>query len=890
VPRLRYALAAALLLTLLVSAARAPAAAPAASLDLTAARAQWIDAATVVWPLEGEAAASQELLYDPEGRIGVGDDGQITGPHQTIPLTPTELTEEQRAAYPHLAGQPAYALDPGDATDIAGVLRGQVVAVRRAADGTPTEATGVQIPGVLDDLYADAAADAQLGPVFAADGTPTLSVWAPTAHEVALELDGETVPMTRDDTNGVWSVTGEPDWRGRAYRYRVTVWAPAAQAIVTNSVTDPYATALTADSERSLVVDLADPALAPDGWADLAKPEVVPLARAAIQELHVRDFSVADPTNAHPGTYLAFTDADSDGMRQLSRLAQAGATHVHLLPTFDIGSIPERREEQAEPACDLASFPADSAEQQACVGAVRDQDAYNWGYDPLHFTVPEGSYATDPDGPGRTLEYRRMVQGLNAAGLRVVLDVVYNHTYAAGQAEGSVLDRIVPGYYHRLLDDGSVATSTCCANTAPEHAMMGKLIVDSVVTWATAYKVDGFRFDLMGHHPRQNMLDIRAALDELTMAEDGVEGSDIILYGEGWDFGEVAGGARFTQATQANMAGTGIATFSDRARDAARGGGPFDADPGVQGFASGLYTAPNASPANGTEEEQRARLLHYQDLIKVGLTGNLAGYAFTDSSGRPVTGAEVDYNGSPAGYAAQPGDALAYVDAHDNETLFDALTYKLAADTSPADRARAQVLAQATALLSQGPVLGQAGSELLRSKSLDRNSFNSGDWFNAIHWSCEDGNGFGRGLPPAWDNEDKWAYAAPLLTNPATAVGCPEITAAEAAYRDLLTIRATEADAFGLATAEEVQRQLAFPLSGPGETPGVITMTLGDLVVVFNATPQPQTQQVAALAGQAYALNPVQADGADETVKSASFDPATGGFDVPARTVAVFTR
>jgi pullulanase len=890
VPRLRYALAAALLLTLLVSAARAPAAAPAASLDLTAARAQWIDAATVVWPLEGEAAASQELLYDPEGRIGVGDDGQITGPHQTIPLTPTELTEEQRAAYPHLAGQPAYALDPGDATDIAGVLRGQVVAVRRAADGTPTEATGVQIPGVLDDLYADAAADAQLGPVFAADGTPTLSVWAPTAHEVALELDGETVPMTRDDTNGVWSATGEPDWRGRAYRYRVTVWAPAAQAIVTNSVTDPYATALTADSERSLVVDLADPALAPDGWADLAKPEVVPLARAAIQELHVRDFSVADPTNAHPGTYLAFTDADSDGMRQLSRLAQAGATHVHLLPTFDIGSIPERREEQAEPACDLASFPADSAEQQACVGAVRDQDAYNWGYDPLHFTVPEGSYATDPDGPGRTLEYRRMVQGLNAAGLRVVLDVVYNHTYAAGQAEGSVLDRIVPGYYHRLLDDGSVATSTCCANTAPEHAMMGKLIVDSVVTWATAYKVDGFRFDLMGHHPRQNMLDIRAALDELTMAEDGVEGSDIILYGEGWDFGEVAGGARFTQATQANMAGTGIATFSDRARDAARGGGPFDADPGVQGFASGLYTAPNASPANGTEEEQRARLLHYQDLIKVGLTGNLAGYAFTDSSGRPVTGAEVDYNGSPAGYAAQPGDALAYVDAHDNETLFDALTYKLAADTSPADRARAQVLAQATALLSQGPVLGQAGSELLRSKSLDRNSFNSGDWFNAIHWSCEDGNGFGRGLPPAWDNEDKWAYAAPLLTNPATAVGCPEITAAEAAYRDLLTIRATEADAFGLATAEEVQRQLAFPLSGPGETPGVITMTLGDLVVVFNATPQPQTQQVAALAGQAYALNPVQADGADETVKSASFDPATGGFDVPARTVAVFTR
>jgi pullulanase/glycogen debranching enzyme len=339
------------------------------------------------------------------------------------------------------------------------------------------------------------------------------------------------------------------------------------------------------------------------------------------------------------------------------------------------------------------------------------------------------------------------------------------------------------------------------------------------------------------------------------------------------------------QATQKNMAGTGIATFSDRARDAVRGGSPFDSDPGIQGFASGLYTDPNSSTANGSKEEQKARLLHYQDLIKVGLTGNLARYRFTGTDGKEVTGAEIDYNGAPAGYADAPGDALAYVDAHDNESLFDALAYKLPKDTSAADRARMQVLAMATAALSQGPALSQAGTDLLRSKSLDRNSFDSGDWFNAIHWRCADGNGFGRGLPMAAGNQSKWPYAKPLLTS--VKVGCPEIEGASAAYRDLLRIRTTER-AFSLATAERVQAALSFPLSGKDETPGVITMKLGELVVVFNATPERQEQRVAALAGAHYRLHPVQAAGSDPVVKTSSYEAATGTFTVPARTVAVF--
>ncbi|MDQ0990509.1 pullulanase-type alpha-1,6-glucosidase [Streptomyces sp. V3I7] len=857
----------------------------AAALDLTTSKAIWIDRDTVAW--NGvEGAASTQLLSSHDGSIAAKDGTLTSDDERWLRLTKTALTDAQKARFPHLKNYTAWSVDPRDRDRVREALRGQLVASQRAANRAVLAATGVQIAGALDDLYSGATT-AHLGPVFR-DGRPTLAVWAPTAQSAALEIDGSTVPMHRDEATGVWSVTGPKSWKGKAYRYVVTVWAPSVRKVVTNKVTDPYSVALTANSERSLVVDLADKSLAPGGWSSLAKPTAVPLRDAQIQELHIRDFSVADPTvpAADRGTYLAFTDKDSDGSKHLRELAKAGTSYVHLLPAFDIATIPEKKADQATVDCDLGSYAPDSDRQQACVAKTAAKDAYNWGYDPYHYTVPEGSYATDPDGTARTVQFREMVKSLNEDGLRVVMDVVYNHTAASGQADTSVLDKIVPGYYQRLLADGSVANSTCCANTATENAMMGKLVVDSIVTWAKEYKVDGFRFDLMGHHPKANIIAVRKALDALTLAKDGVDGKKIILYGEGWNFGEVADDARFVQATQKNMAGTGIATFSDRARDAVRGGGPFDSDPGVQGFASGLYTDPNSSESNGSREEQKARLLHYQDLIKVGLSGNLAAYRFTDTGGKEVTGAGVDYNGSPAGYADAPGDALAYADAHDNESLFDALAFKLPVGTSAADRARMQVLAMATAALSQGPALSQAGSDLLRSKSLDRNSFDSGDWFNAIHWNCADGNGFGRGLPPAADNESKWAYAKPLLGK--IRVGCEQIGGASAAYRDLLRIRTTE-KAFSLGTAAQVQSQLSFPLSGTDETPGVITMKLGDLVVVFNATPEKQEQRVGTLAGTPYRLHPVQASGTDATVKSSSYAADSGTFTVPARSVAVFT-
>ncbi|MET8084168.1 pullulanase-type alpha-1,6-glucosidase [Micromonospora sp. NPDC005237] len=873
--------------------------------DIGKQKAQWIDRSTVAWqtpPTDGRVYA---LVAAPTGGVSVVD-GELSGTYTSLPLRAQRngLTEAQRAAFPHLWSYRAFSLDRGDLAKVPAALRGQLLVTERDAAGALLAATGVQIPGVLDDVYSRAT-QVTLGPTFAGR-TPSLALWAPTARTVALQLFDspaaapKTVLMRRDDRTGVWSVRGSHAWTGKYYRYQVQAWQPAAQRMVTASVTDPYSVALAADSTHSQLVDLNDPALAPAGWRTLRKPAAVPASKAQISELSVRDFSIADETVPadRRGTFLAFTDPKTAGMTHLRALGDAGVTHLHLLPAFDFATIPEKRADQRQPACDLAALPPDSEQQQKCVAAVADTDGYNWGYDPLHYTVPEGGYAVDPVGAARTTEFRRMVAGVNEAGLRVVMDVVYNHTSAAGVDEKSVLDQVVPGYYHRLLDDGTVANSTCCANTAPEHAMMGKLVVDSLVTWAKQYKVDGFRFDLMGHHPKANILAVRAALDRLTVARDGVDGKAIMLYGEGWNFGEVANDARFVQATQANMAGTGIGTFNDRLRDAVRGGGPFDANPRAQGFASGLYSDPNGDPVNGSAAAQKARLLHAHDLIKVGLTGNLRDYRFTDTSGRTVTGAQVDYNGAPAGYTAAPGEAVTYVDAHDNEILYDALAYKLPQATTAADRSRMQVLALSTVVLGQGTGFVTAGTERLRSKSLDRNSFNSGDWFNQIRWGCERGNGFGAGLPPAQDNQDKWSYAKPLLADPTLVPDCAAINLADARYAELLRIRESS-PVFGLATAGQVQQRVAFPLSGEKETPGVLTMTLDargldgkwkSVTVVFNATPGAAKQTVTGLRGANVALHPVLRESADSVLRTASFDQASGTFTVPARSVAVFVQ
>ena len=876
--------------------------------DLSTARAHWLDRTTLVWDAElpegaqvilSNATQAGTTLTETGVKLDDTSDTAVALLGINLQAASEGLSDALKKAFPYLADYFVYKTDLNDA-DIAFFLRGQLTVSALDPDGNLLDATGVQIPGVLDDLYAEAAYDEPLGVVWEGD-TPTVCVWAPTAQNVRLHLfpdaqsEAESVlELTRNDATGSWSVQGQPDWQGKYYLFEVTVYAPTTQKIETNLVTDPYSHALALNSTRSQVVDLADPALQPEGWSTLSKPPLAAPEDISVYELHVRDFSASDETvpEALRGTYGAFGVSDSDGVKHLRALADSGLTHLHLLPVFDIATISEDKSTWQTPTGDLAGYPPNSPEQQAAVAAVQDQDAFNWGYDPLHYTVPEGSYATDPEGSARTLEFRRMVQNLNQTGLRVVMDVVYNHTNSSGQAELSVLDRIVPGYYHRLDADGAVETSTCCQNTATEHAMMEKLMVDSLVTWARDYKVDGFRFDLMGHHLVANMVAVKRALRGLTLQKDGVDGAKIYLYGEGWDFGEVAGNARGVNATQQNLAGLGIGTFNDRLRDAARGGTPFTG-PQDQGFVTGLFSDPNGS-AQGTKGEQKAKLLLSSDQIRVGLAGNLANYTFQDAAGETVRGADVLYGEAPVGYTQDPQENIVYVSAHDNETLFDAIALKAPLTASLDERVRMQNLGLSLVALSQGVPFFHAGSDLLRSKSLDRNSYNSGDWFNRLDFS-EQTNNWGVGLPLGADNQDNW----PLMSRLLGVLPAPSETdiRRNADYlQELLRIR-NSSSLFRLQTAEDVQSALSFYNTGPEQIPGVIVMHLTDttgidpnegITVVFNGTPGVQQFTVPELAGR-MTLHPVQQRGSDPLVKF-SRARADGTFVVPGLTTAVFVE
>jgi pullulanase len=868
--------------------------------SLAEAKAHWVAWDTIVWDVEYNPDNTYAFHFTETGEPLVLDQDGVSGRPITLTYDPAGLPEELAARFPHLADYAVFHL-PGRAGTARIALKGQV-AVSAAGGGELLDATGLQIAGVIDDLYPY---DGPLG-VSYEDGVPVLRVWAPTAQRVRLvrfadanpETEGSDPQIMRvDPDTGVWTLAGEPEWDRQYYLYEVTVFAPGTGAVETNLVTDPYSVSLSMNSARSQIINLDDADLKPEGWDGRQRPPLAAPEDIVVYELHVRDFSAYDqsvPAELR-GTYGAFTQGD--GAVHLARLAEAGVTHLHLLPTFDIATINENAAERTEPdRAELAALPPDSDQQQAIIAEARDLDAFNWGYDPLHYNVPEGSYSTDPDGPARIREYREMVLALNNMGLRVVADVVYNHTNASGQSDLSVLDRIVPGYYHRLTASGRVETSTCCQNTATEHAMMRKLMVDSTRLWAQQYGIDAFRFDLMGHHMKDDMLAVRAALDEIDPS--------IYVYGEGWDFGEVAGNARGINATQRNMAGTGIGTFNDRLRDAARGGSPFGGQQ-EQGFITGLYTDPNETD-QGTAEEQLARLLRFTDLVRVGLAGNLAGYTFPSASGEMVTGADVDYNGSPAGYTADPQENIVYVSKHDNETLFDAIQYKAPADADMAQRVRMQNLGNSIVMLSQGVPFFQAGDDLLRSKSLDRNSYNAGDWFNALDWTGQTTH-WGRGLPLAGDNESMWPVMAPLLAN-LDLMPLPEhIAAASAHFREMAALRASS-PLFRLPTAEEVQARLQFLNTGPEQIPGVIVMSLSDtvgddldptadrLVVIFNADDEPITFAVPDWAaqeggaGREMALHPVLAASADATVLESSWDSDTGTFTVPGRTTAVFVQ
>jgi len=869
---------------------------PAPATELLEARAIWLDARLLRWPGVG-AGGRFRLYHSASSRMTAAPGAQVAGADGALDLdVHTGAPPPAVAArFPHVAAGITLQA-PADAGSLRKLHREQLLLVQEDAGGRVVRARRLQSPGALDELYATAA-NVELGATVAA-GRTKFALWAPTARNVALCLhrDGagpaySLEQLQRDAQTGVWSAVIDRDLSGDYYTYLVDVHVDGV-GIVRNRVTDPYAVSLTTDSRRGYIANLQSPKLKPPGWDQTPAPIRVQAATdAVIYELHVRDFSIGDATVRpdYRGKYLAFTLDDTDGMRHLQALAAAGVTDVHLLPVFDFGSVPEQGCVTPAPAGER-----DGESQQQAVSAVSAHDCFNWGYDPVHFTAPEGSYATDPaDGAVRIVEFRRMVQALHRAGLRVGMDVVYNHTYASGQDRWSVLDRIVPGYYHRLDETGRVATSTCCANTATEHRMMAKLMLDSAVTWAREYRIDSFRFDLMGHQPR-------AAMEELQARVNAATGRNVLLIGEGWNFGEVADGARFVQASQLSLNGSGIATFSDRTRDAIRGGGAGDSDArqvSAQGYVNGLYYDRNAEAPAGTSVTD---LMRAADLVRVGLAGSLRNYRLPAFDGHERPLAQIPYGGSqPAGYVTSPGEVVNYVENHDNQTLYDLNAFKLPLGTSTAERARVQILAAALNAFSQGIAYFHAGMELLRSKSMDRNSFDSGDWFNRIDWTGQD-NFFGTGLPPARENAASWPLMRPRLADPRLDPRPADIAWTRAAFSDLLRIRSSST-LFRLRKSADVMERLRFLNTGPQQVPEVIVGHLlgrgypganfSEMLYLVNVDIEPHTLQFDGERGKRYVLHPVhRASGATDrrAAEHASYDTANGRFTVPARTAVVF--
>jgi pullulanase len=847
------------------------------------ARAAWLDAHRLRWAGVSAGDGPIRLLHARRGGLSLFAGEPPRGMDNVLPLDAVEALPPTPSTqrFSHIGPGVTLAVRAADRKRLRELHRGQLMLVQHDEQGRLLRATSAQAAGALDDLYAAAESVSDLGATLRARQT-RFALWAPTAQRVALCLyprgdakAASMLPLKRDARTGVWSAAVRRNLSGRYYAYVVDV-VVRGKGLVRNLVTDPYSLSLTTDSKRSAVVDLNDAANKPAGWDATPTPSrVAHPVDMVIYELHVRDFSVGDKTvsAAHRGKYLAFTESGSDGMKHLQSLSRAGITDVHLLPVFDLATVPEKG--CTTPA--VPSAPPDSAAQQAAVTKSAATDCFNWGYDPFHFTAPEGSFATNAaDGAVRIREFRAMVQALHRMNLRVGMDMVYNHTTASGQHAKSVLDRIVPGYYQRLDEKGAVANSTCCDNTATENRMMAKLMIDSAVVWARNYRVDSFRFDLMGHQPRE-------AMERLQRVVNAATGRRIDVIGEGWNFGEVENGKRFVQAAQKSLNGSGIGAFSDRARDAARG----------SSWGSGEDSVRNKGWLHGEGTAQQA------DLLRVGLAGTLEGFEMTDRNGQRVPLSRIDYNGQPAGFASQPAEVVNYVENHDNQTLFDNNATKLPRETSREDRARVQHLGAALVAFSQGIAYFHAGQEILRSKSLDRNSYDSGDWFNRLDWTLQD-NGFGAGLPPERDNKDHWPVMQPLLdAGPRIKPTPAEIAWTRDAFLDLLRIRASST-LFGLRSADEVAKRLTFHNTGPSQVPTVLVAHLdGDshvganfkeLVVLINADAAAQTITVPALAGKPYRLHPVHraADAADARAATASYALASGAFGVPARTAVVF--
>lgn len=497
-----------------------------------------------------------------------------------------------------------------------------------------------------DDLYV------YHGDDLGASYTPTATafrVWAPTASDMSVLLyRSESGPLTKlvemqRSDNGTWYVQVTGDLLNWYYLYLVTVQG------VTQTAVDPYARALAINATRGMIVDLNTtnpPNWEQDSFVTLTQP-----VDAIIYEVHVRDFSIAENSGmTHKGQYLAFTEQGTRGPEDVTTgvdsLRELGITHVQLLPVEEFASIDEY--------------------------AV---DQYNWGYDPRNYNVPEGAYATTPHGTARISEFKQLVQSLHAAGIGVIMDVVYNHTFAVRDSD---FDRLVPQYYYRTNYEGYYTNGSGVGNElATERPMVQKFVRDSLQYWMREYHIDGFRFDLMALLGIETMRKVAQDLHALNPSA--------LIYGEPW-----TGGGSALPGDQLLMKGSqrglGVGVFNDTIRNALCGS-VFDA--GARGFATG---------AEGQ----------------------------VDAIRRCVEGSINEFTASPA-------ETINYVSCHDNYTLWDKISLSNA-DDSEEDRIKMDELAYAVLLTSQGIPFIQGGDEFLRTKHGNNNSYNAGDFINQLDW------------------------------------------------------------------------------------------------------------------------------------------------------------
>ncbi|HEX7904629.1 MAG TPA: type I pullulanase [Chitinophagaceae bacterium] len=504
-------------------------------------------------------------------------------------------------------------------------------------------------------------------------------IWAPTAINCQLLVytsgDGNEPAQRyrmKPGINGTWSVIVKGDQKGKFYTFKLFSKKEGTDGVWMNEVPDPYAKAVGVNGSRAMVVDIKE--TNPVGWNKDKSPRFKNKTDAIIYELHVRDASIAANSGINnKGKFLGLTEkgtTNNDGLSTgLDHIKELRVTHVHLLPFYDYNSVDE----------------------------TKPDATYNWGYDPLNYNVPEGSYSTNPyDGVTRIKELKQLVKTFHENGLRIVMDVVYNHT---ALTETSNFNQLVPGYYYRQTPDGKFSNATACGNeTASERPMMRKFILESMLYWVKEYHIDGFRIDLMGVHDIETMNLISKELHKIR--------PDILLYGEGW----TAGASPLPDSLRAVKKNAykldRIAVFSDDIRDGIKGSVFVHKD---KGFASG---------EPGMEES-----------IKFGIVAS-------------VKHPQVDYskvNYSKAPYAAQPYQTISYAECHDNHVLWDKLAIS-AKDATVEERINMHKLALSIVLTSQGISFLHAGTEFLRSKKGVENSFASPDSINAIDWSLKTKN------------------------------------------------------------------------------------------------------------------------------------------------------